>query len=97
MTLLEAMASGLAVVATRVGNNPEVVVDGTTGNLLVPPANPPALADALLRVRNDSALRTRLGAAGRQRVEAEFNVRTMVAACWLGCTGGGLSGTIQNA
>ena len=79
LTLLEAMASGLAVAATRVGGNPEVVADGETG-LLVPPADPPALAAALLRLRRDPALRRRMGEAGRRRVEMHFAIRTMVAA-----------------
>ncbi len=79
LTLLEAMASGLAVATTRVGGNPEVVVDGETG-LLVPPADPQALAAALLRLRRDAALRRRMGDAGRRRVEQHFAVRAMVAA-----------------
>jgi glycosyltransferase involved in cell wall biosynthesis len=79
LTLLEAMASGLAVATTRVGGNPEVVVDGETG-LLVPPADPPALAAALLRLRRDAGLRRRMGEAGRRRVEQHFAARAMVAA-----------------
>ncbi len=79
LTLLEAMACGLAVAATRVGGNPEVVVNGETG-LLVPPADPPALAAALLRLRRDADLRRRMGEAGRRRVEQQFAVKVMVAA-----------------
>ncbi len=79
LTLLEAMASGLAVAATRVGGNPEVVSDGATG-LLVPSADPPALAAALVRLRRNPDLRRAMGAAGRLRVEQHFNVRRMVAA-----------------
>jgi glycosyltransferase involved in cell wall biosynthesis len=78
LTLLEAMATGLAVVATKVGGNPEVVVDGETG-LLVPPRDPAALAAALLRLRRDTGERTRMGQAGRERVEEHFDVRRMVA------------------
>jgi glycosyltransferase involved in cell wall biosynthesis len=78
LTLLEAMASGVAVVATRVGGNPEVVVDGATG-LLVPARDPAALAAAILRLRGDDAERRRLIAAGRERVERLFDIRRMVA------------------
>jgi glycosyltransferase involved in cell wall biosynthesis len=79
LALLEAMARGLPTVATRVGGNPEVVVDGETG-LLVPARDPEALARALLRLLDDPETRLRLGAAGRQRVEMQFDVRRMVAA-----------------
>src|SRR5579872_6986653 len=72
------MATGLAVVATKVGGNPEVVVDGATG-LLVPPRDPAALAAALLRLRRDAGERARMGQAGRARVEEHFDVRRMVA------------------
>ena len=77
LTLLEAMAQGLPVVTTRVGGNPEVVVDGDTG-LLVPPANPQALAQALLRLSRDSSEARSMGIAGRRRIERYFDVRRMV-------------------
>jgi glycosyltransferase involved in cell wall biosynthesis len=79
LTILEAMARGLPVVTTRVGGNPEVVVEGETG-LLVPPLDPAALAAALRRVWEDTALGQSLGDAGRRRVEAHFDIRRMVAA-----------------
>jgi glycosyltransferase involved in cell wall biosynthesis len=72
---LDAMASGLAVVATRVGGIPEIVIDGATG-LLVPARDPRALADALVRVAGDAPLRTRLGAAGKEHVRAFSADRT---------------------
>ncbi len=61
---VEASASGKPVVATRVGGIPEVVIDGETG-LLVPPHDPSALAAALRRLIEDTALRQRMGEAGR--------------------------------
>jgi len=76
---LEAMACGLAVVATRVGGNPEVVADGETG-LLTPPSDPAALARAMLQLCRDDGERRRMGKAGRRRVERCFDVRRMTAA-----------------
>jgi sugar transferase (PEP-CTERM/EpsH1 system associated) len=75
MTLLEAMACGLPVVATNVGGNPEVVMDGETG-LLVPSRNPEALAEKLLLLIRDRGLRTRLGQAGRERILRHFSIST---------------------
>jgi glycosyltransferase involved in cell wall biosynthesis len=76
--VLEAMACRRAVVGTRAGGIPEVVVDGTTG-LLVPPHDDAALAAAIVRLLRDERLRTSLGEAGRARVEAEFSAERMVA------------------
>ena len=67
----EASAAGLPIVATRVGGIPEIVVDGQTG-LLVPPEDPVSLAAALRRLVRDPAMRERLGAAGRRKVEAQY-------------------------
>jgi glycosyltransferase involved in cell wall biosynthesis len=78
LTLLEAMARGLPVVATRVGGTPELVAEGETG-LLVPAQDPAALAKAMLRVQADPEGGQRMGLAGRRRVEQEFDVRRMVA------------------
>ena len=69
---LEAMACETPVVASAVGGILEVVVDGETG-LLVPPANPEALAAALTRLLKDPDTRRRMGQAGRRRVEAQFS------------------------
>lgn len=76
-TVLDAMAMGLAVVGTRAGGIPEAVVDGETG-LLVPVADPPALADAIVSLMNDPARRARFGDAGRQRVARHFTVDHLV-------------------
>ena len=64
---LEAMAAGKAVVASRTGGVPEIVIENETG-VLVTPGDAVALAEALRRVAGDDALRTRLGAAGLERV-----------------------------
>lgn len=76
-SILDAMAAGRPVVASRTGGIPEVVTDGVEG-LLVPPGDPGALADALARVLLDPASAVRLGRAGSARVEAEFRVERMV-------------------
>jgi starch synthase len=68
---LEAMACGTAVVATRVGGIPEVVIDGVTG-LLVPPSDPNALAAAVNDLVADPERARAMGEQGRSRVEHEF-------------------------
>jgi glycosyltransferase involved in cell wall biosynthesis len=75
ISIIEAMAAGVPVVATRVGGVPELVVEGETG-LLVPPGDPRALADALRRLIGDPELRLKLGSAGRQRAEELFDLPT---------------------
>jgi glycosyltransferase involved in cell wall biosynthesis len=76
---IEAMACGVAVVATTGGALPEVVgVDGETG-LLVTPNDPSALAIAIARLLDDPALRARLGAAGRERVINRFTWQVTAA------------------
>ncbi len=76
-TILEAMATGLPVVATAVGGNPELVADGRTGTL-VPPADSGRLAEAILRYFDDRELQREHGQAGRQRVEQCFSLDRMV-------------------
>jgi sugar transferase (PEP-CTERM/EpsH1 system associated) len=76
---LEAMASGLPVVGTRVGGIPEVIDDGVTG-ALVPPADPAAMAEALSAYVQAPELRTRHGVAGRERILRKYNMPAMVAA-----------------
>jgi glycosyltransferase involved in cell wall biosynthesis len=79
VALMEAMATGLAVVASDISGIPELVDDGETG-LLVPPGDPRALADAIERLHDDPALRARLGDAARARVERDFDLRRNAAA-----------------
>ena len=76
MVAAEAMSVGRAVVVSRVGGLPEVVEDGESG-LLVPPGEPPALAQAVDRLLADPGLRERLAAAGQQRVAAQFTLEVM--------------------
>lgn len=71
-TCAQAMAAGKPVVASRIGGIPETVDDGATG-ILVEPGNVAQLADALIRLANDANLRERMGQAGREKVEAEFD------------------------
>jgi glycosyltransferase involved in cell wall biosynthesis len=78
-TCIEAMASGSALVATAVGAVPEIVSHGVDG-LLVPPDDPGALADAVSRLLTQPELRTRLGAAAREKAEERFGRRPIAQA-----------------
>jgi len=71
--LMEAQSQGLACLSTRVAAIPELIDDGTSG-LLVPPGDAAALAAALARLIADPAERRRFGAAGQQRVRADFDM-----------------------
>jgi glycosyltransferase involved in cell wall biosynthesis len=73
------MAVGLPVVATRVGGNPELVEDGTTGRL-VPSSDPAALALALAGYLSSPESALAHGVAGRRRAESQFSLDAMVAA-----------------
>jgi sugar transferase (PEP-CTERM/EpsH1 system associated) len=76
-TILEAMASGLPVVATDVGGNPELVTNGSTG-YLVPAGDSRALAAAMLRYLDDAELRRAHGVNGRTEIERSFSLSGMV-------------------
>ncbi|MGH3020372.1 MAG: glycosyltransferase, partial [Gaiellaceae bacterium] len=78
VVLMEAMASGVPVVASGISGIPELVDDGVSG-LLVPPGDSRALARALRRLHDDPGLRERLAGAGREKVEREFDVRASAA------------------
>jgi len=77
LSLLEAMASGLPTVASRVGEVPRIIEDGVTG-LLVPPRDPDALADALGRMLTRPQQRTALGHAAYERVHEKFSLTRTV-------------------
>ena len=79
LTLLEAMAAGLPVVASRVGGIPEAVEDGVSG-LLFQSGRAEELAEKLFQVLTDSTLRDRLVAGGRQRLPGRFDLAAMAAA-----------------
>jgi len=76
MAILEGMASGLALVATEVGEVPKVVLDGNTG-LLVPAENVALLAQGIMALLCDSARRARLGVAARKLIESEYSAERM--------------------
>jgi colanic acid/amylovoran biosynthesis glycosyltransferase len=73
VVIIEALASGIPVVASHLSGIPELVETDVTG-ITVPPGDPSAIADALGRLAVDPAQRQRLGAAGRARVEAEYDL-----------------------
>jgi glycosyltransferase involved in cell wall biosynthesis len=77
MSVLEAMAAGLPVVASAVGGVPDIVTDGIEGRL-VAPGDVAALVDALDAVLADDTLRRRMGTAGRNKAEAVFSTRLVL-------------------
>lgn len=77
-TVLEAMASGLPVVASATGGNLELVQPGVTGTL-VPPADTDALAQAIVTYARDKSLRRAHGLAGRDRAEREYSIERMLS------------------
>ena len=80
VVLMEAMACGLPVVATRIAGIPELVIDGENG-LLVTPGDVKVTAEAIARLLADAEMRKRMGAAGRKMVEREFNLN--LEGAWL--------------
>ncbi|MEO5333713.1 MAG: TIGR03088 family PEP-CTERM/XrtA system glycosyltransferase [Magnetococcus sp. YQC-5] len=76
LSILEAMAAGLPVVATRVGGVPDLVIEGQTGQL-VPPEDPDSLALAMLSYL-DPMLAIRHGSSGRERIKTHFSMDIMV-------------------
>jgi glycosyltransferase involved in cell wall biosynthesis len=77
LSVMEYMAAGKPVVATRVGGVPDLVDDGETG-LIVEPRDPHALAEAVLRLLDDPELRARMGSRGAERQRTEFSADAMV-------------------
>jgi glycosyltransferase involved in cell wall biosynthesis len=77
LTILEAMACGLPVVATRVPGNSDTVVDGVTG-LLAAPGSAADLGDKVVALLGDPDRRRAMGEAGRRRVDEEFSLARMV-------------------
>jgi glycosyltransferase involved in cell wall biosynthesis len=78
IAILEGMASGLALVATAVGEVPKVVEDRRTG-ILVPPGEAGQLAAALVELLHNPEKRRRLGLAARQLIEEEYSATRMTA------------------
>jgi glycosyltransferase involved in cell wall biosynthesis len=79
IVLLEAMALGKPVIGTRVGGIPEVIEDGVNG-YLVEPRNPEQLAEKVVQLLGDEALRSQMGQQGMQRVRDRFSIRDTVKA-----------------
>ena len=77
-TILEAMASGLPVVATDVGGNADLVKAGETGHI-VPPADAAAMAQSLVSLALHPEGARKMGSAGRERVLANFSMQAMVS------------------
>ncbi len=77
IALMEAMASGRPVIASRVGGIPEVVIDNETG-ILVPPGDPEALAASICALGADERRRRQLAAIGRARVRSQYPLERMI-------------------
>ena len=77
ITLLEAMAAGIPVVATSVGGNKEVIENGVTG-LLIPPKDPEMMAEAIHTLFSDKMMAQSFSAAGKKMVAEKFSIKNMV-------------------
>lgn len=78
MAILEAMMAGKPVIATRVGGNPELVIDEETG-FLVPPRDSQALADRLITSLTSKQQSATFAERGKRRAEGQFSLQTMVS------------------
>lgn len=77
-TILEAMASGLPIITTRVGGNPEIIIDGETG-FLVPPTDYQSLSKVLIQLLKAPSLAKKIGLAGQERAKRHFSLSKMVS------------------
>lgn len=77
LTPLHAMAAGCPTIYTRRASGPELIEDGKNG-LLIDPAQPSEIAEAILRLLRDDELTDRLGRAGRRRIEENFSLETII-------------------
>ena len=77
ISILEAMATSKPIVATNVGGNKELVIDGVTG-ILVPPGDPYSLSEAIHKLIKDRKTREQMGLSARKYVEKHFSVIDMV-------------------
>jgi L-malate glycosyltransferase len=78
ITILEAMAANVAVVATAVGGTPEVLPTAADGGVLVPSRDAAQLASAIISLERDTAARVAIAAGGRRRLESAFTIDRMV-------------------
>lgn len=78
-TILEAMASGLPVIATNVGGNADLVTAGSTGEI-VPSADPEAMAQQIIRLATQPDLAKNMGIVGRNTIEQKFSMEAMMSA-----------------
>lgn len=77
-SIVEAMAAGLPTIATAVGGTAEAFIDGTHG-ILVPPHDPDALSNAILRLAADPHLRTKMGTAAAEYAASEYTIEACVS------------------